>query len=566
MVLLLDTARPLSRAVAGVALALVVCFGAGACSDCRSSTGDSHSPDRAPPWPLDSPVAAPIPEAAQAVLFVRRFDDLERGLEFALDRFPTEGAGSTLSVVAILHDLVRPEPLGISPETDVAAFYQGGDVGFVVPLAAPEKFSDEVTSLIDDENLRGRKLGASGIREIQFGDSSTVLQFAVRGDFVFARTAPANPPSGPSGAVDRGAAFRAFFGDRRPGSPRQWPHSEATRDLVAAVASDRESPRAIGYADPGPWLEQLPAEGQAATIRTRLARQIGPTGFHIALDPTRNQLRIDLRNRSVSGEPTVVADMGEASGERPPLGGLVEPGVLGVLRFAVGPERVYRALESTLPAERREQLEVFWGRARRQLLVDGPEAILEHFTGHAAVVLYGLAAERLGESNLEGLRSIFELRATREVVLLQIESRDEVERLLDKLTQITRGRLSRQRSEHTVQYIWLEEGSLEWALLLGDEYVMFVDSATALQKATRYERVGRPLTDREVETMRIGPLLEGRQRSGLFLDTGILAGLLREHGRERTADFLVPFRSLVVTTEQLEGANRTRLQLHLEDP
>jgi len=544
-----------------VAAVGLVCTG---CSKC-SLTGVSDDSPGSAPWPLRNPIASDVPETARAVVFVRRLEDLRRSVGFALEHLPEDDGDSARSALAELHGLVDPDALGLAASADVAAFVRAAHLGFVVPLDAPSTFRKGIERLSGHKDVEIRKIDGGDIREATFEDASSVVQFTVRNRRVLARTAPARPASGPSGPVDKTSAFTAFFAERQPGETGdRWPRETPKRELFESLLIKGDEPRAAGVVEPGDWLDELETDGQAAVIQSRLAHQLGPAAFRADFEDSKRRVHIDIRNREDPEEPSVVARMGKASGERPPLGGLVQPGVLGVLRLSVEPEKVYRTLVTSLPAEAREQLDVFWRHVRNQLLIDAPNAVLDNLTGHAATVFYGLKGDQLEGPPTEVLRRVFELRATREAVLLPIESYDEAEQLLDKLTQITRGQLSRQRDGHTVQYIWLDDGSLEWALILGEEHVLFVDSSTSLRKATEYERRGRRLTESQVTDMGIGPLLEHQQRSGLYLDTGTLAELLRENGRDRIAQLLVPFRSLVLTSEMDGDANRTHLLLRME--
>ncbi|MFB6372645.1 MAG: hypothetical protein ABEN55_05945, partial [Bradymonadaceae bacterium] len=288
------------------------------------------------------------------------------------------------------------------------------------------------------------------------------------------------------------------------------------------------------------------------------------TGIRARLTSDQSDLSIDLRSRSTTGEPVVVSDLGTPSGTFPGLGGLVEPGVLGVVRVSVDPQSVYRLLVSTLPADRRARLKAFWKQLEQKLLIDGPESILENFTGHAVAVFYGLGDDILAGGRGASLRRFFRLQSTREVVVLPITSRTDLERLLDKATQVSRGRLSRQQGKHTVQYAWFRDGTLEWALVLSDEHLVFVDSATSFDKALQFEHRGGALTARQRKSMRIGPLLETRDRSGFFLDAATVGNLLAENGRERAAAWLEPVRSILLTTEMDDEASVTRIDLRLK--
>jgi len=179
------------------------------------------------------------------------------------------------------------------------------------------------------------------------------------------------------------------------------------------------------------------------------------------------------------------------------------------------------------------------------------------------IVIYGIGGDRLEWRSPGAIRRILELRATREAVLLPIQDRVIAEQTLDAFTQLSQGRLSRENAEHTVHYAWLEGGLLEWAFILDDTHLLFVDSAAAFDQAMIYERRGGSLSD---ELTPLAPLMKGRHRSGIYLDTAILADILAQSGDSRIARWLEPFEFLRVLGDPRSEPPSIRLELRVAAP
>jgi hypothetical protein len=566
---------------------LLICLLLPACSlDCNGEAEAPTAPDKTEAWPLDSPLADHLPPKTRATLFLRRVDDIGAAADHVLatvpeDRTERYGPGRWLQRTGF-----AAGRLGVAGEAPAALFGTPAGWGVVAPLADPSALQGRLDRLDADEEWSIEKRGEGRWRVAR----RAVAEEASESDDGGAETethtdtdtatAPADPPDLPTGPLADLTVADGYLTLRTIGSEpaarptarpvaadASWPSTERARslleDLVDSPTEAGAKTRAVGLVEPGDWMRSDGATGQAAVLLSRMVNQLGPTALRLTHDAERGELAAELHSRSDPGEPTVISEVGPAEGDLPALGGLVEPGVLGVLRFSVDPKAVYRLFVSTLPARRRQQLEMFWEQMDSKLLVDGPDGLLDNFTGHVVLVFYGLDGEQLSTDEGLSARQMLTLQPTSEAILLPIKSRKKAERLLDKLTQITKGKLSRQRGEHTVQYAWLADGVLEWAFILSDEHILFVDSATAFGQAMHFERRGRPLTAEQIETLGIGPLLERRDRSGLYLDTGTLANLLAENGHQKAAAWLVPFRSLLLTTEMTGGVSRMRVVFRL---
>jgi hypothetical protein len=523
------------------------CLVAGGCVGSCAAT-PSAPVDSSAPWPRSSPLVQHVPHDAETAVFVRRLADLQPAVAFAGRTLPEGGLRERLA------DLPLPAPgdLGLADEQSMAAFRHDEHWRLVVEVddreqfdAGLRKFTAEHAFEVVGEDKRVERI----TRASDGGDKpATVAAIRHRNGAAFIRPGPA--------PTDDGAVLPKR---RRP----NWPSGDARRELVGELAGDEARFLAVGT--PSELVPEAADSGPARQIRERLANQLGPTGLRAGVDGDTSTLSVTIRSRSTAGEPMVVSSLGQADGKIPPLGGLVEPGVLGMARLSVDPQSTYRLLRSTLPAGKRRQLDAFWRQLRKQLLIDGPDKLLDHFTGHAFVVFYGMGSATLGEDGGPIWRRILTLQTTREIVMLPIESREKLEQFLDKMTQISRGRLSRESGEHHVQYAWFDDGSLAWALLLGDGHLMVVDSPTSLDKALAYERRGGTLGDETRQQMGLRPLLENNGRSGLYLDAGTVGRLLRENSYKRAADWLSPFRRILLTTEMDGDASSTQVELRFAE-
>lgn len=325
----------------------------------------------------------------------------------------------------------------------------------------------------------------------------------------------------------------------------RWGGYQSHADFLRGLEDD---PVLHGFVDPAPWLRRREADGHARLILERLIRQVGLIHFAIHHESAARKLRVSVYTPGEAAQPVVIAGLGKAEGELPQVGGLVRPGVLGVVRVSADPNALYNLFRSTLPAEQRLGLEEFWKELDEELKLDVRNDVIRNFEGHFLAVIYGFEDKVLKADNPAMLNDLFKLKATREAVLIPIKDRKALEPILDVATQVSRGNLRRQVIRHTIQYAWIPEGSLEWALILHDDYLLFVDSAVAFDHAIAWERSPRSLSDslREVGLDRI---LE-ESRSGFYVDLTTLANLLAENGQKTPAAWMRPFDTLVFSTDE----------------
>ncbi|TXD36101.1 hypothetical protein FRC98_13325 [Lujinxingia vulgaris] len=314
----------------------------------------------------------------------------------------------------------------------------------------------------------------------------------------------------------------------------------------------------------GRLAEGLSGEGQAGVLAQRMARELGWVHLRAGLDATRRKVELEVGTPGVSGVATSIEDLGEAAGDIPPVGGLVRPGVLGAVRISASPERFVEFVRGTLSAEDRQRLDQWIEELNEELRVDVMGDVVGQLTGQALVVIYGLESSFFEQEGIAALATLVRLKSTRDAVLLPIKERRPVEDMLNSLTQVSRGKLQRQVIRHMIQYAWIEDGELKWALILGDDHVLLVDSAVAFDHANRWERSpqteGGLMEGRELEGM-----LAGRSGGGIYVELGALRGIFEEKGPEDLARWLEPFEAVKVRAGVGDRVDRAQVVLWLED-
>lgn len=263
-------------------------------------------------------------------------------------------------------------------------------------------------------------------------------------------------------------------------------------------------------------------------------------------------LEVTLDVQDDPGEPRFVDELGEPRADLPRVAGLVDAGVLAVVRLSADPNMLWALGRSLLSAEQRGELDALGDTLRAEASVDLQSAILDNVTGHVVVVSYGLDGEPP-----TGITDWVTLKATRDAVLVPIADPTPVRRLFDAWTQLSKGRLHVQEARgERLQWAWVEDGELRWSALVGRDYVLFVDSSVALRHASRWqnqpEPLSRSLRDRGVDT-----LLEARSRSGLYLDLAALRAV-SEGG-------LASWFPTIDAVTLIEDRSGTRLRLSLSE-
>ena len=569
------------------AICLSLTFGLAGCFDGCGSEADAQA------WFEAAPAMDRLPERADGVLAVRTLRDLAESARFVQQRMRSED----VTRASPLHRLGHAFPWTTSAEAPVVeqldragldldapavVFDIDGSPGVGVRLTGASTLQTRLNELEQAERgpnptqkypLRWRlTLGADS------PDSGSETP-DVGGD-VSSVEGTEEPESTSPLALDiyvfRGSAVAIWSTEAagptpawlNPGSGEpeggRWVDDEAKLGLMTQAAGP--DVRAVGVVHPSRWVKRLTgsARGHAAALYDRVARHSGPVGLGVRWEDGSRTLKVDMKGTGNPGEPSPIENLGRASGELPALGGLIEPGVLGVLRLSVDPQKTYQLLRSALPAEQRRRIDAFWKQLEAEVQLSGPKELFELWTGHAVIVGFGVDAEALRASGAELVRRVLSMEATREVILLPIRHRNRLERTLDIVTQLSQGQLSRQKVRDAVQYAWFEEGVLRWAMILADDHAILVDSATALDRAKAYERRGRPLGE-EAETMGIEPLLAQPTTSGLYLDAATLSNLLTANGLDEGAAWLVPFQSFTLTSDVDDDETRTELKIRLDE-
>ena len=375
------------------------------------------------------------------------------------------------------------------------------------------------------------------------------------GLFVLVPTKLSGVPSGESFSQREASRFLQAWSESKPTG--KW----GGRREAIWLRTLFESTGVCGVVDPSDWIASLPARSeQAKVLRERIESQSGTIAF--GLVQRGGMIDLEIRSVEESAEPVFVTDLGQADSELPMLGGLIEPGVLGVFRLSGSPWRFYQLLRSSLDAHQRRELDRWGERIKSEFQLDLRTDIVDNLSGHLVVVIYGFSASFFREFSLDSVPGLVSLSGTREAVLWTVKDGKSLSGAIDIWTGLSKGKLRRQRIDDRVQYAWFEEGTMEWALLVDEDSMIFADGLAAFDHATLYQRSARPVSSTLHETLK--PLLMERDRSGFYLDLRSLSALLAETENTVAAAWLRPFSSVLLTTGPSErGITSTHIRFSL---
>lgn len=203
------------------------------------------------------------------------------------------------------------------------------------------------------------------------------------------------------------------------------------------------------------------------------------------------------------------------------LGVLLGPHASGIFHLAASPHSLLEVLKGALDFSQRQQLDSYFAYLKEELLLDVEQAIFDNLTGHFLLIIYEIDpdARRAANQNPEEAaqkHDLFGLSSTREALYMPLRDSFAMEQFLNALTQITRGRMRRQRVDEVIQYVLLEDGELQGAFLLGEDALLWVDSSVAVEQGMRHLNSPRALS--AAQTERFGDLLKGRQGFGMWFE------------------------------------------------
>lgn len=330
------------------------------------------------------------------------------------------------------------------------------------------------------------------------------------------------------------------------------------RALLDEVSAEGEMP-VHGVLRGQALLARLGGQGRAAFLRDMVAEQVGEIFWAIQFDDDA-KMTLDLLTPGQPEVPVAVADLGEARGDLPDLGGLARPGVPAILRFSADPERLVALLRSTLSVDDRNRFDESLQLLREDLRIDVEADVIDNLTGQVAVVIYGLEDRFFELEGMELIAGLTRLDLTREAVLLPFEDRERMEAILNAWTQMSRGNLRRQVIRHTIQYAWFDDGVLKWAVILTDEHLLILDSGVAFGYASSWERSPQPFSG-VFEDRGVGTMLEARRGLAAYLDLTTLRSILREGESSEMADLLDGLDAIRIETDVDGVPHRTRVEL-----
>ncbi len=207
-------------------------------------------------------------------------------------------------------------------------------------------------------------------------------------------------------------------------------------------------------------------------------------------------------------EPRFVETLGKPVRPLPTPGALVGTGVHGALRLSVDPEKLAAFGATLLTPAQRSAVEEARATAKTELRVDPWDEGVAALTGNVVIALYDVAEKPTLPALLAG-------DAASEVVWVGLREEHGIARFLDKLTQLSAGRLlqANRSEEGPREWVWTSpEGEALWHVSVGPDYLVATDGAKGLEHVREWMKAGpaaaaAPAID----------LFEGDDASGVFL-------------------------------------------------
>ena len=296
-----------------------------------------------------------------------------------------------------------------------------------------------------------------------------------------------------------------------------------------------------------------PNNDAARQQRDALSRQLDLIGLSLSRSARSDaQIKGQVFVSSTEQEPIFLDALDPApSTLDADLGVLLDVEASGIFHLAASPQSLLQTLRGALDLSQRQQLDHYLTYLKDELLLDVEQAIVDNLTGHFLLIIYepdldALRQARLAskarstredeesdededaeardedaetpDGRLSQPHDLFGLSSTHEALYMPLKDSFAMEQFLNALTQITRGRMRRQRVDEVIQYVLLEDGELQGAFLLGEHALLWVDSSVAVEQGMRHLKSPRPLSPSQRE--RFGDLLKGRQGFGMWCDPG----------------------------------------------
>ncbi len=508
-----------------------------------------------------------IPQNAQAVVFAATFNELLKAAAAGQKYLPEQTGVAALrerGTQFLSEDMMSPtgwRTMGWAINQPATLFYAEKRLVLIAELHDPRAFQAQLATLEQraDYAFQREKSQGFNLFHVASLDRQPLASVAWRGKkaLILLDQAVLSSQIEQDSDSERARGRDLLLEILKIEPEKRWKGVARQNELM-----QQSPPMAFhGAVEPAGWLLQKQTAGQARVLLERLAHQTGRVHFLANYEPETHKLKIHLRTHGSPGEPVMVPDLGEPTGDLPTVRGLIKPGVLGVVRLSGAPDQFFNLIRSALPADQRLALDKLFSDLDAELKIDVENDLIKNLKGHAIVVMYGIENRVFTTDNFR-LADVFQLRATREAVLLPIQNRESMERVLNVMTQLSRGNLRRQAIGDSIQYAWLSDGALEWALILNNDYLIVVDSAAAVDHAMAYERSvqapGAMLSDLGVEA-----IFEKTSRSGFYIDVVALSNILAESGHPIVAAWLRPFQAVVLTTDDVNQVGHTNIELTL---
>ena len=310
----------------------------------------------------------------------------------------------------------------------------------------------------------------------------------------------------------------------------------------------------------------LDLEGPGAHLAAQIVARLGWWFWRVVPPEAsdRERWNLEIRTSDEGQARDLISDLGEGAGELPPMGGLARPGVPAVIRLSADPARLWGFVRAVLSPQEQDQLEQMVTTLRDELQIDLEADVIANIEGQVAVVVFGMEDDFFEATGMEFWSSLVRLENTREALVIPIEDRARIERVLDAMTQLARGSLIRQTMEKTNQYAWFDDGQPSWAIISGDDYLVVVDSLMAFDHVASWKRSARRL-DETMAHRGVGAMMTGNRGLAAYVDADILRGIFREEGAQELVRWFANVEAIRFETDVEGQPERTDLVLWLTE-
>ena len=339
--------------------------------------------------------------------------------------------------------------------TPAVIYFRSSEVGLVVDGLSGEDWHDLLESLTkyDSVNLRTNGTNTSTLRG-RVGQQHIQLEKLSGQTFVIRLS-----ETKPVGRLEQNSTLTV--------SPSAVPNRDSEQSDLLVVGRPE-------------MLQRAAVRGQNRTRQLQgLLAQIQSVSGLFSLHPDKHRLSGTIRVLQNKGQPHVISSFTPPDVSPPAIGPLASKDKTpAIFRVSSQPQQLFDYCRSLLPPRMRQQSRRMLKLTTSRLKLDLQRDILENLYGHFLIAIH----------DFQDLNwtSLLDISATSKTLLIPIRRREPIRRALDIGTQLSQGKLSRQSEGNHLQYAWIEQGELKFAILLTEQFVILGDSPVAFDRGMAY--------------------------------------------------------------------------------